>query len=253
MTAAINSTCIRRAVRQPILGADNQQYHQYGADVFTLSGTQLNGIDKGANYGDDAEMAENYPIVELTNQSTGQVYFGRTYNWSSTGVATGSTPVSVQFVIPSNTPLGAYSVAAIANGIPSTSTTLDIVNQPPTINSLSDLNVSENGGLQTVNLSGIGPGAGNETSQVVSISATSSNPALIPNPTVNYTNPNTTGTLSFTPAANVFGTATITVTEMDNGGTANGGQNTTTTTFNVTVSEVNQPRRFSSPPSSLWP
>ena len=40
---------------------------------------------------------------------------------------------------------------------------------------------------------------------------------------------------------NVSGTATITVTVMDNGGVANGGVNTFKQTFTVTVSPVNQP------------
>ena len=63
---------------------------------YTFTGTQLNGLSAGASYGDDAEMDTNYPIVELRS-GTGQVYFARTFNWSSTGVATGSTPVTHGF------------------------------------------------------------------------------------------------------------------------------------------------------------
>ena len=44
-------------------------------------------------------MATNYPIVQLTNAS-GQVSYARTANWSSTGVATGSTPETVDFTLP---------------------------------------------------------------------------------------------------------------------------------------------------------
>ena len=58
-----------------------------GDGTYTLTGTGLNGISEGASYGDDNEMASNYPIVELTNESTGQTSFARTSNWSSTGVA----------------------------------------------------------------------------------------------------------------------------------------------------------------------
>ena len=64
---------------------------------------------------------------------------------------------------------------------------------------------------------------------------------MIPNPTVTYSSPNATGALVFTPAVNASGTATITVVVQDNGGTASGGQNTTTETFVVTVTPVNQP------------
>jgi Ca2+-binding RTX toxin-like protein len=85
---------------------------------FTLSGTQLNGISEGAYYGDDAQMASNYPIVRLTFPGTsGTVAFGRTFNWSSTGVQTGTTPVTTQFVDSVNP--GPYLLAVIANGIAS--------------------------------------------------------------------------------------------------------------------------------------
>src|SRR4029077_993209 len=50
---------------------------------------------------------------------------------------------------------------------------------------------------------------------------------------------NATGSLKFTPVANAFGTATVTVTVTDDGGTANGGVNTVVRTFTVTVLSVN--------------
>ncbi len=45
-----------------------------GNGSFLLSGTQLNGISEGATYGDDWQMASNYPIVQLTN-SSGNVFY----------------------------------------------------------------------------------------------------------------------------------------------------------------------------------
>ena len=70
-------------------------------DHYTLTGTQLNGLDAGASYQGDgtSEMDSNYPIIELKDGS-GKVYFARTSNWSSTGVQTGSTPVSTDFSHP---------------------------------------------------------------------------------------------------------------------------------------------------------
>ena len=71
----------------------------------------------------------------------------------------------------------------------------------------------------------------------MTVFATSNNTALIPNPTVNYTSPATTGTLTYTPVANASGTAVITVFVMDNGGTVGGGQDTSIPQqFTVTVS-----------------
>src|SRR5207249_9937370 len=63
---------------------------------FTLTGTQLNGLSEGASYGDDNEMASNYPILRLTD-STGAYQFARTFNWLPGVVATGVTPVTTQF------------------------------------------------------------------------------------------------------------------------------------------------------------
>ena len=81
------------------------------------------------------------------------------------------------------------------------------------------------------------------------ITAVSSNANLIPKPSITYPNTNpttgvadlTSGTLSYTPVANASGTALITVTVTDNGGTANGGKNTFSETFSITVTPVNQP------------
>jgi hypothetical protein len=67
------------------------------AGTVTLTGTQLNGLSEGAAYGDDAEMSSNYPLVRLKNAPFLGTLYLRTSNWSSTGVATGSLPETVQF------------------------------------------------------------------------------------------------------------------------------------------------------------
>ncbi len=85
---------------------------------YTLTGTQLNGLSAGASYGSSAEMDSNYPIVELKN-GAGRIYFARTSNWSSTGVDTGSTPVSTDFSLPAYLPYGTYSLTVVADGIAS--------------------------------------------------------------------------------------------------------------------------------------
>jgi hypothetical protein len=85
---------------------------------YHLTGTLLNGISQGAAYGDDAQMNSNYPLVRMTN-SAGNVYYARTYNWSSTCVMTGSLPVTTEFMAPQNLPAGVYSLVVVANGISS--------------------------------------------------------------------------------------------------------------------------------------
>ncbi len=90
-----------------------------GDGTFTLTGRQLNGISEGATYGDDWQSASNYPIVRLKD-AVGNVYYARTYDWSSTGVATGSTVVTTQFTLPAGRSLSDFaSITAIANGISS--------------------------------------------------------------------------------------------------------------------------------------
>ena len=113
--------------------------------------------------------------------------------------------------------------------------TVTPVNQPPTLNTIANpAPVGENSGPQTVTLSGITAGLG-DTGQALTVSVQSSNPAVIANPTVNYTSPSTTGTLTFTPIPYAIGNSVISVTVTDNGGVANGGLNTLTQSFTVSV------------------
>jgi hypothetical protein len=104
-------------------------------------------------------------------------------------------------------------------------------NIPPTLTAISNpASVCESSGLQTVNLTGIGTGSMNET-QTLTITATSNNTGLIPNPVVSYVSPAATGSLSYTPVAGISGTAIITVTVND--GASN--NNTIVRVFTVTV------------------
>ena len=84
-----------------------------------ISGTQFNGLSQGAMYGDDAQMATNYPLVRITNNSSGAITYCKTHNHSTMGVATGSTAVSTEFDVPSGIPTGASQLVVVANGIPS--------------------------------------------------------------------------------------------------------------------------------------
>jgi hypothetical protein len=91
--------------------------------------------------------------------------------------------------------------------------TVNPINDRPTLNAIGSM-TADGGVARIVSLSGITSGAANEMQPLV-VTATSSNPLLIPTPVVAYTSPNTAGTLNFTPASNAAGTATITVTVND--------------------------------------
>jgi len=86
---------------------------------YHLNGTNLNGISEGAAYGDDEQMDSNYPLVQMTNSTSGNVYYARTFNWNSTSVQTGSRVTTTEFALPQNLPAGTYSLVVEANGNPS--------------------------------------------------------------------------------------------------------------------------------------
>ena len=91
---------------------------QIDCENYKVTGTLFNGISEGASYGDDWQMATNYPIVRLTSGTN--VYYCRSTNWNRVGaVMTGTAPDTAQFTLPAGLPAGTYSLQVIANGIPS--------------------------------------------------------------------------------------------------------------------------------------
>ncbi|GIV35046.1 MAG: hypothetical protein KatS3mg031_2581 [Chitinophagales bacterium] len=108
------------------------------------------------------------------------------------------------------------------------------VNDAPAFDPISNPpSIPEDAGTQYVFLSGIT--AGPYETQNLSITAVSDNPALIPHPAVNYSSPDTSAILSYTPLADAFGTAVITVT-VEDGQPLN---NSFSRQFTVTVLPVN--------------
>lgn len=121
--------------------------------------------------------------------------------------------------------------------------TIEPVDDAPSFSGGTGQTVLEDAGAKSVSgwATGISPGPANESSQSVSFQVSASptglfavQPAVAPD-----------GKLTFTPAANVNGTATVTVKAKDNGGTANGGVDTSPTqTFTITVQAVNDAPSF---------
>jgi hypothetical protein len=93
--------------------------------TYSLSGKQLAGLDQGAAYGDDVQDNTNFPLVRITNSSTGVVTYARTTNWSSVSVAPGSSS-STKFTLPATTPTGKSTLVVVANGIASSPSTVTI-------------------------------------------------------------------------------------------------------------------------------
>ena len=136
-----------------------------------------------------------------------------------------------------------------ANGGVDTSVpqTFDIVitpvNDAPTFVKGPDPFVNEDSGTTTIfNWATVSPGAANESNQIIS-----SQIILNTNPGLFFSPPTVTGAgvLSFLPASNANGVATIKMRLKDNGGTTNGGVDTSQEqTFTITVNPVNDPPSF---------
>jgi hypothetical protein len=95
-------------------------------NIYSIDGTQFNGVSQGASYGDEFEAATNYPLVRLTNAASGHVLYARTHDHSTMGVATGIAPVSTQFDVPLNAEVGATNLEVVANGIASTAVAITV-------------------------------------------------------------------------------------------------------------------------------
>jgi hypothetical protein len=87
--------------------------------TYQVAGTQFNGLDQGSYYGDEFQNATNYPLVRITNGMTGHVFYAKTHNHSTMGVATGNATVSTNFDVPCNIEGGKSTIQVIANGIQS--------------------------------------------------------------------------------------------------------------------------------------
>lgn len=100
---------------------------------YKISGSQINGLSQACIYGDDAQMATNYPIVTLTSTSSGTVIYARTHDHSSMGVTPGPAVHTTIIDIPPAMPAGGYRLTVIANGIPSDPVDVTIAAAEPSL------------------------------------------------------------------------------------------------------------------------
>ena len=123
--------------------------------------------------------------------------------------------------------------------------TIDVtaVNDPPSFVTGADETVLEDSGAQNVTawVTSISPGPADESGQTISFNVSNNNNALfLAQPAINAA-----GDLSYTPADDANGSAIVTVEAMDDGGTANGGEDTSDPQmFTITVTAVNDAPSF---------
>jgi len=247
-------------------------------NVFTINVTSVNDAPQGAN-GAATILEDNAKIFALADFSFSDPNDTPANNFAGVVVVAppaaggtltlSGTPVTAgQFVSATNIAAGLlrFTPALNANGSPLSSFTFQVrddggtasggvdtdpvvrtftinvtaVNDPPVFTAGPNVTATDADGARTITnwATGIGPGGGpDEAGQTVNFevvnntnpSLFSVQPAVAPN-----------GTLTFTPAPNVAGTAQVTIRLKDNGGTANGGSDTSPTqTFTITVSKPN--------------
>lgn len=230
--------------------------------TITITVNAINDAPSFTNAGDQTAL-EDAPAQSVNNWAT-NLSAGPANESSQTlsFTATSSVPslFSTQPAI-SNTGTLTYTPATNANGtaiitvtckdnggvanggIDSVRATFNItitaVNDAPSFTKGTNQSVDENSGAKTVSnwATNLSKGPSNESSQALSFSVTKTNASLFSaGPAVSPT-----GTLTFTPAANQYGTSTVTVRAKDDGGVANGGRDSSDAqTFTITVNMVNE-------------
>ena len=114
------------------------------------------------------------------------------------------------------------------------------LNAPPAVDQINKTTVVNNAGLQIITLTGISDG--DNAGQTLTITATSSNTAVTPDPVINYTPGANTAELVYTPVLGSIDATQIAVTISDDGGTPdNNGDKTTVMSFELET--INPPTK----------
>ena len=161
-----------------------------------------------------------------------------TLNFTAAPNASGAATVTVRAKDDGGTANGGVGTS------PSQSFTIAVgpANDAPMFAKGADQSVPEDSGPQSVPgwASAVAAGPPNESGQNVSFLVSTTNPSLFASGGQPSVAPD--GTLAYTSAPDASGTATVTVRAKDDGGTANGGVDTSAAqTFTIAISPVNDP------------
>ena len=175
-----------------------------------------------------------------------EVHPNGTLRFTTAADASGSATVTVRAVDDGGTANGGNDTSA-----PQTfALAVTALNDAPEFTPGASQSVPEDAGAQTVSgwATGIATGPSDESGQSVVFVVGNDSPGLFAvQPEVAPD-----GTLTYTPAADASGTATVTVEAVDDGGNADGGSDTSAAqTFTIAVSEVNEAPSFAAGPNQL--
>jgi len=91
-----------------------------------LFGQQLNGLSQASMYGDDAQQATNYPLIQFVDINSGNIYWGKTHDGSTSSIRPNLFEYT-KFDLNPNMPPGTYKMTVITNGIPSNTYQVSVV------------------------------------------------------------------------------------------------------------------------------
>jgi hypothetical protein len=202
--------------------------------------TSLTADNKSVTTNEDAAA----PITLSGSVGNGGTIGFTVFSQPAHGTLTGAAPNLTYTPAPDYNGPDSFTYAATYDGAHSPPATVSItvnpVNDAPSFTAGPNQTVNEDSGPYTVSswATNISPGPANESGQAVGFLVSNDNTGLFSaQPAIS-----SSGTLTFTPAPHAYGTAMVTVRAQDNGGTANGGVDTSASqTFTITVNFVNRP------------
>jgi hypothetical protein len=219
--------------------------HVNVAPSFTAGGNQTVLEDSGAHAvtswataisaGPSSESTQTVTFTVSTDNASlfsaaPAVSSNGTLSYTSAPDANGTAHVTVSAVDDGGTANGGHDTSASQ----SFTITVTALNDAPTFTPGANQTVVSLLGPQTVSgwATGISPGPPDESAQTVTFQVSTSNGGLFAvQPQIS-----SSGTLTYTPKALALGSATVTVTPVDNGGSSNGGQDTgAPRTFTITI------------------
>ncbi|MGI9276596.1 MAG: beta strand repeat-containing protein, partial [Endozoicomonas sp.] len=220
-----------------------QGAHGIAVTDVNSNGTLHYSLDNGSSWNEVIVTASD--TAALLFSSATRLYFEPNANYNTyisdaitfrawdgtTGSATsGSTPTTAD----ASTNGGSTAFSGTTDTV---AQTIIAINDAPSFTLVGNQSVNEDAGAQTVTSFATSISANDVGQTLTSFNITTSNDAAFATlPTVDVT----TGQLTYETAANWHGTVTITVTLSDNGGTANGGVDTSSAqTFDIVVAPVN--------------